>query len=283
MREKVELSKIRSFTEIVDDSVLFFKQNWKSLLKAYFVICGITLLAGLVFSIVSEIEADAYKRTGIPANNITNYSAFFLNFFNLTLSFLIVLTYVVLYKEKGNNPPTIEEVWGYVKYYFFRVFGSAFLLGIGLCISTLFFLFPGIYFLPVSALILAVMVIENTDLGYAFNSGFQLISKHWWQTFGILLVISVIVISAFIVIFYPVGIAWGGYVLLIGKPDDLVYSIALTAAFKVAQFLYILPCIAIALIYFNLSEIKDDNSLMNRIEMLGKHESVSPELSTEEY
>lgn len=283
MREKVELSKIRNFTEIIDDSVLFFKQNWKPLLKSYFVICGITLVAGLVFSIVNEIEADAYKRSGIRASNFTGYSVFFLDFFNLTLSFLIVLTYMVLYKEKGNIPPTVEEVWGYVKYYFFRVFGSAFLLGIGLAIGTLFFLFPGIYFLPVSALILAVMVIENADLGYALNLGFQLISKHWWQTFGILLVISVIVTSAFIVIFYPVGIAWGGHILLFGKPDDLLYSLVLTVVLNIAQFLYILPCIAIALIYFNLSEIKDDNSLMNRIERLGKHEPVSPELSTEEY
>jgi hypothetical protein len=62
-----------------------------------------------------------------------------------------------------------------------------------------------------------------------------------------------------------------------------VYTIAVDVAAHLMQFLYLLPVIATALVYFSLTEQKDDVSLLQRIEMLGQHAPETTQPETEEY
>ena len=61
MQMKVELSQIRTLGEIIDDSILFFKQNYKALLKSYFVICGFFWVAGFG----DDSEGSGGERAGV--------------------------------------------------------------------------------------------------------------------------------------------------------------------------------------------------------------------------
>jgi hypothetical protein len=54
MQEKIELNRVRTFSEIIEDSIQFFKQNWKPLLRSYFAICGFFCVAGLVIGVLNE-------------------------------------------------------------------------------------------------------------------------------------------------------------------------------------------------------------------------------------
>ena len=125
MPAKVELVQIRRFGEIVDDSILFVKQNWKPLLRSYFSICGFFWVAGLILSVFNQTQIFALQENGESIYSVTYISTAVLNFLNIIFVILTGLCFVTLYKEKENQAPSVEEVWTYVKYYFFRVVGSS--------------------------------------------------------------------------------------------------------------------------------------------------------------
>jgi hypothetical protein len=205
-------------------------------------------------------------------------------FVSLTMVTLTTLSFVALYHEKGNEAPTVEEVWGYVRYYFFRVFGSAILLLIMLALGTAFCFFPGVYLLPVFALVMPVMIIENTTFGYSFNKAFKLIKNSWGPMFGVIMLTFILILAVFIVITIPVSIVAGLVILLTGQNTNMIFGMVFTVFGHLIQFTYVLPVIATALAYFSYNEKMDDVGLMARIQTLGVHKMPAAEnLSQEEY
>ncbi|HXU28788.1 MAG TPA: hypothetical protein VN698_16280, partial [Bacteroidia bacterium] len=103
------------------------------------------------------------------------------------------MCYISVYLQKGNVTPTFEEVWGYFKYYFFRVLGSGIVMAFLILIGALLCIIPGIYIANVFYLVIPIIVIENTSFGFAFNKSFRLIKDNWWFVFGVVFVTNLIV------------------------------------------------------------------------------------------
>jgi hypothetical protein len=279
MQKKVEFTQVRTFGEIVEDSIAFFKQNWKALLKAYFYICGFFWIASTIISIINQVQT-AHR----IADGETQFGAFY--FFTLVFELvafivvnLTVLSFMALYKEKGNEAPTVEEVWGYVKYYFLRFFGGFIVLFMALILGFVFCMLPGIYLWPIFGLIFPIMVVENGTFGYAFSRSFQLIKGNWWPTFGIVLVTYIIVAVAMLAVAIPALLIGGAFTLLSTVNMLQVYGLAIVIVTHLFQFLYVIPMISIMLIYFNLTEQKEHGTLLERIMNLGKHD---PEVSKDQ-
>jgi hypothetical protein len=284
MQQKIELKQARSVSEIVEDSIVFLKLNWKPLLKAYCVICGFFVLAGMVVAVMSQVTYFQNLRSGGTGFTSAFLMVQMFEFVSLTMVTLTTLSYVALYRDKGNEPPVVEEVWGYVRYYFFRVFGSTILLLILLALGTLFCFFPGIYLFPVFALVLPVMIFENTTFGYSFNRAFRLIRNNWGPMFGVILLTFILILAVFIVITIPVSIVAGLAILLTGQSTSMIFGMVFTVFGHLVQFTYVLPVIATALAYFSYTEKTDDAGLMARIEMFGVRSTPAADnLPTEEY
>lgn len=283
MHSKVEFKQVRNSNEVVDDSILFIKQNWKLLLKVYLTICGFFWAGTLITHIVSSIQDTQHVNEVPTLFGISFFVGQAFSFLNIALTTLTVLCFISLYKDKGNEAPTVEEVWVYVKFYFFRVLGCALVLWIGLIIATLFCVIPGIYLLPVFAIILPVMIMENTTFGYAFSRGFELARNNWGTAFAPIVITSIIVLAAFMLVAIPTMAISGGVVLLTGQSFDNTYRIILTFIADALQFLYILPIITVTMTYFNLSKRLDGAGLMDRIQLLGKSSTDTHQLPSEEY
>ncbi len=283
MQPKVELSQIRRLTEIVDDSVLFLKQNWKPLLKAYFTICGIFWVAGLVISVLNQTRTVQLQNEFESGYSITYFLSVFLVYINFIFIALTALSFIALYHEKGNQAPMVNEVWGYFKYYFLRVFGSSVLLAIFLSVGIVMCLLPGIYLFPVFLLVITVMVLENASFRYSFSRGFQLIKQNWWYLCGVLIVASIIVIAAMILFAILVAMIVTLLLVLTKLNHQDTELMALVLTLHALQVLYLLPVIAVALAYFSFNEQKDDFSLLQRIEMIGKNKQDDAQLPSEEY
>ena len=163
MLPKVELNQIRDLGQVVDDSILFLKQNFKPLLKSYFTICGVLWLAEAVIGVVNQIQTIQRIQDGDSVFSLAFFIVMFLGFLNYTLLILTILSYITLYRDKDKETPTVEEVWTYVKYYFFRMFGGSLVLLMALAAGTVCCFFPGIYLYPILILVPAIMVIENTS------------------------------------------------------------------------------------------------------------------------
>jgi len=294
MEPKVELSKARDFGEIISDSIAFIRQNLKPLLSAFFIFCGIFLLVTAVAEIMQQIRlSEIVNGTDYTAGERPDFAEFGIESL-LTIVFalltyiampLTVLSFMALYKQKGNIAPTNEEVWGYFKYYFFKILGSSVLNGIVLGIGFVFCLIPGIYLYPILSLIVPVIIVENSGYGYAWDKSFRIIKENWWTVFGVLFVTGLIVgiCSAVVTVpFQAINIV-NVYLHQIKDMHLSMVSIILGSVLRqFALVLYILPMVALGLCYFSLTESKDGTGLMERIDQLGNN-AADTHTPAEEY
>jgi flagellar biosynthesis protein FlhB len=158
MDSKIELARPRDFGETITDTFGFIKQNFKPLLKYFFIFCGFFLVATFAIMVLTEVKALSFMSYTTSANSFDeggNLSRMFsllggylLLFVFIVLNYVAinvtVLCFMTLYKQKQNTIPTTEEMWGYFKYYYLRVLGSSVLLYILMMLGFAFCLIPGI-------------------------------------------------------------------------------------------------------------------------------------------
>ena len=269
MLPKVDLLKTRKIGEVVDDSVLFFKQNYRALLKAYFYICGIFWLAGIVSAMFNQTQMSQLQARGESVFSLTFILTFILVFVNYTLTALTTLSYVSLYQQDSSKPPTVEEVWSYVKYYILRIFGCSVVLLIVNALGFLLCIFPGIYLIPVNLLIITVMVIENGGIRYSYDKTRQLLRNSWWQLVSALLIVTFINVAAILLICIPVAIVVMLLFFFAHVNLDNAALLAVSFTLSFAQIFYILPIIVVAISYYSFNEQLNDNSMLQRINMIG--------------
>ena len=283
MDSKIELAKPRDFGEIISDTFAFVKQNFKPLLKYFFIFCGFFLLATGATDTLNQIQT-LNRFNNYNPNSFDNptgpFSAFTPTYF-LTLFFMLVeymaitimtLAFMALYKQKGNEVPETEEMWGYFKFYFFRVAGSAFVVSILIILASLLCLIPGIYLYPIMSLVFPIIIIENASFGYAFNQSFKLIKDNWWPTFGVLIVMGIILAVAATILVLPSAIFTAGSIFLHmtkGTSTSVTGVIVTSVLKQCAHVFHILAVVATGLIYFNLHETKEGTGLMERINQFG--------------
>lgn len=300
MEPKFQLLKPRDFGELVNDTFVFARQNLKPLLKVFFTFCGIFLLASIIIGCLKQVQAVNMINSinTIDSENSRVFSSF--SGSNITLGVLSsiasilfyvmmivsILSYIALYREKGGVPPTPDEVWGYIKYYFLRTLGGGIVVGILLILGCVLCLIPGIYLYPILSLIIPLMIFENTSFGYAFNQSFRLIKDYWWRTFGAIFIVSLIIGIISFVVILPASIATGVGIFLHRTNSDhfsALSVITLTVLSQLCSVLSILHLITVALCYFSLTEIKEGTGLMDRMENFGTDDGPAGNLPTEEY
>ena len=278
MKENIELARSREFGDIISDTFALFRQNFKPLSKAYFVICGLFILTNIVISaVVNNNHEDS------SLDSLSGLVELLFTFINYTALILTTQAYYVLYKEKANQPPDVLEVWGYFRYYFFRVIGSQFLLGILVVVGGFLCFLPGIYLAVVFSLVTPIMINENGNLQYSFNKAFKIIKGNWWFTFGVILLISIIVIMLFLVIFVLPFIFYGSANWLSGKGLRTFAGILQSVVVNLGQVLWILPYTAMMLVYYALTEEKEGTSLIDRINKFGKDSRGTDQITSEQY
>ncbi len=283
MAAKIELLKIRDLGEVVTDTFIFVRQNFKEMIKCFFIFCGFFLLAGALFGAMQQVKMLGTLKAGAPPQLFdperifANFGLeYFLQLFFLMLGYIMIqvttLSYMALYKEKGNMPPTTEEVWGYIKYFYFKLLGSGIVIGLLVIVATLLCILPGVYLYPIMALVFPIMVYENTSFGYAFNRSFKLIKENWWLTFGCIVIMSIIVSMASMIFLLPaMVINIINMVLHITKGEQVSFTLTIitTLVESLGHLFYMVPIVTISLCYFNLTETLDGTGLIGRLGQLG--------------
>jgi hypothetical protein len=282
MLEKVEFKKLREFGEIINDTFLFIKQNFKPLLKVYIYLCGFFLLAGAIASVMQQLGMKKMMFGSNPGSPFSSYQIselFTVNYFLVILFSMAsytainvsILGFIAAYMEKGKVAPTPEEVWVYFKYYFFRVFWSSLLMSLFLIFCFALCLIPGIYVFPAISLFSSIMVLENKKLGYSFDRSFKLLKEQWWVTAGAVLVIWVITYACMSLASLPaVALTMVGVFTQGSKGlTDTVVIIA-TVIQQLCYVFMIIPVIGCTLCYFNLAERQESAGLMDRISEMGQ-------------
>lgn len=284
MINQLEFKKRRDFGQVINDTFTFMRQNFKPLIKTYFTFCGLFVLASMAAMLMQQYKMVNVINTGIGNRYGQRSGLGYIYGIEYFLSILFslatyasmsvaILSYIAIYVQKGNQTPTTDEVWGYFKYYFFRVFGNSLLLMLMLGIAFLFCLVPGFWLFPFVAMMFPIMVIENGSLGYSFNRSFKIIKDNFWVTFGTLVVVWIIVTACMSLVVLPTSILNMVTMFTSKTPRmNVTLTMITTVLQSICQVFTIIPIITISLIYFSLVEQKENPGLMERISNFGNNE-----------
>ncbi|TKC07602.1 hypothetical protein [Pedobacter frigoris] len=285
MAEKVEFKKIRDFGEIINDTFLFIKQNFKPLMKVFIYLCGFFILAAMLSAIMQQIGLQNAIRSGIGAGSdgdaaltrfaqVLTLDSLILIVFsmaNYTAIYVTVISFIALYVEKGKIAPSVEEVWAYFKYYFFRVLGSSIIVGLFLICCFVACFVPFVYVFPAMSLFFPIMILENADFGYSFSRSFKLLKDQWWVSAGTIFVLWIITYASMSFASLPAIILsiFSAFTEGANGISNTVIIIS-TIIRYLCQIFMVLPVIGICLCYYNLNERQDNTGLLERIDKFGK-------------
>lgn len=289
----IEFKKERDLGAIITDTFKFIRENWKEYFGAIIKIAGPFILVGVVIMVLFLGSFSGIFSGFQEASNDNPDAAFSMLGSIFGWIGLIILVGVIIYvlisvtslyfiKSYIDNygeidlteirSNTFKNIWKFI--------GLGLLIIIMVLFGAILCYIPGIYLAIVFSLATSIMVFENKSVGDTISHSFTLIKGEWWNTFGVLIVVSLLVtilgsifsIPAIIYQFLKMGVMLGEKdpTAAFGLFKDPVY-IALNVLSYVGKFiLSSITLISTVFIYYDLNEQKNLTGTIERIDSLGQ-------------
>ncbi len=281
-QQKIELRKVRDFSDNLNDTFLFIKQNFKPMLTYVFGIAGLFMLTaailnGMYQSQSAGIFRDVFsgKRSGGNFEIFSGLYFFIILFSWLTATALqvVVIAYMKLYEEKDKETPLFDEVWSLFRRNFLTIALYNIPIVLLMLIGTILCVAPGVYLAVVLAVFAPVVMMEAESFSGAFNRCFTLIKENFWQSLGIYIVIAIVSSFGSGAISLVVGIITG--IMAYFSTDNITYTVGIvTSILNVLGFVfYLLIFVAVTLNYYNLVERYDGTGMVRKLQGLGTNQS----------
>ncbi|WP_111707450.1 hypothetical protein [Lutibacter citreus] len=288
----IEFKKERDLGAIISDTFKFIRENWKAYFLTVLKIVGPVLFFGLVVLIfymftMSNLFEDMESVETNPFGFISKmlswvFGLIFVYVLLYTLLSMSSLFFIKSYIE-NNGKPLFSEVKENLLQNVWKFLGLGVLITIVTVFGMVFCYIPGIYLGTVLSLATSIMVFENKTIGDTFSHSFTLIKGEWWNTFGVLIVVWMLLmilgqafsIPAMIYQFVKMGTVMGGddptEIFTIFK--DPIYLLLNILSYVFQFILYSIPLISTVFIYFDLNEQKNATGTYEKIESLGQNNS----------
>lgn len=288
----VEFKKKRDLGTIITDSFGFIRNNWKGYFGTIIKIAGIPLVILIIAmgfymsSIFGLIGMDAEGFNDLETvNNLATFGGFFIiamlsGIICYVLMQMSALYYIKSYIENDGNINN-ETILQNVKDNFWRFLGFGILMFLMVFVGMLFCGLPGIWIAVVLSLGTSILVFENKSVGDTISHCFTLIKNHWFETFGCVFVIAIlvgIIGQAFAMPAMIYQMIKMGTIINDSDPtaalnifSDPIY-LSLSALSYVGQFLLSsITLIAGVFIYYDLNEQKNATGSIEKIDNLGNN------------
>ncbi len=287
----IEFKKERDLGGILSDTFRFIRENWKPYFLTVLKIAAPALIVMLLavgfyfysFSgMFSSLGVDGTGEPDITSTFSTGLSAIIL-LVAATATYVLMnmasLYYIKSYIE-NNGTPDYQEVRSKIRENFWSFLGLGILLFIILFFSAMLCFFPVIYTGVVLSLAFPIMVFEERGISESISHSFTLIKDHWFNTFGVLFVVVMLVyvlsmifsVPSLIYYFVKLGTSLGedDPTAVISIFSDPIYFL-LNIVSYIGQFLLSsITLISSVFIYYDLNEQKNFTGSYEKIESLGQ-------------
>ncbi len=233
----IELQRARDFSQKMNATFEFIRQNFNSLGKSILFIAGPSVLVGslLIGAFMGELMTLSTGLQSAAGNpdafgdyflSVNFWLQFILMFVFLFISFIVTIAtincYLILYDEKKSNQIEVPEVWERVRLTFWTYLGTTLLFFLVLILAYIILLIPVVVLGAISGFLVFVGVllfvggivylIFSASLTYFIQSyekknfieaiirSFQLVNNgKWWSTFGLIFILQLIMgVSSYI-------------------------------------------------------------------------------------
>lgn len=289
--QQIVLLKKRDFSQKLNATIEFIRQNFRNLFKSLLYIAGpITLVVGIAVVFIQRSFFLMTQGTGFEFNTTRTIETFQQTALVILVSFLAIMmvitvvnSYIKVYGRKESSYIEVNEVWQETKKHYLSVLLASIIVAFVTLAATFFFIIPGIYVGVALSLIFIIIIFEDKNPFDAFGRCFKLISGKWWSTFGLIIVVGILQ--------YVIGLVFTTPLLIfqflnmfnsletmdvnnMNTGNQIIFitlnSISTIASYFLSAILYI----ALAFQYFNLVERKEATGLMSEIQNMG---NVTPD------
>ena len=279
----------RDLGAIITDTFKFIRDNWKGYFGTVIKIAGPALvvliiamgyymvsLGGLIDGI-SVGDTDFSGTDGLEmifAVAIAMVSGVVFYVLMQMSSLYYIKSYI-----KNNGVANLNDVKQNVSQNFWRFLGYGILMILIVMVGAMLCLLPGIYVGVVLSLGTSILVFEGKGVSDAISHSFTLIKDNWWETFGVIFVVGLLVGILGMVFSLPSTIYQMVSMMstinqedptaVLGLFSDPIYLFLMAVSY-IGQFLLSsITLITSVFIYYDLNEQKNLTGTIEQIDSLG--------------
>jgi MFS family permease len=281
----IQLFQQRDFGDKINATFQYITQNFRSLgMSLLYIVGPITVGAGITSGImqsnmlrltddIAKGQSDNQMAVIQMISQFGSPSFWLTMLFGLLANVAVVLTtygHMRVYERTHGQAITVPDVWAEVQPVIGRAVVISVLGSILTTVALLFFIIPGVYVAVVLSLSLAVTTFEGTGFGQTLDRCFKLIRDKWWSTFGLIVVIFIIIVIMGMFFALPsalVAFLVGAKILPVASTLWLIIGnvVTLVGRTLINTVLYL----AIGFQYTNLVERQEGRGLLSAIDTIG--------------
>ena len=278
--ERINLSVERSFSEVITATFNFLKQEIRPFLAGFAVlVLPIIVLIVLAFNgvLTNSLFLSEEEMMVNPALIASMYmNMMWVGLLSGLLSFwseLFVLAYLRVYRNHylaGNQEMiTLKEVWQMMLDKLLRFWGWSIIFGLIIFVGLMFCIIPGIYFGIALIFGTYYVVMKDVSVGDAFSASWNLIKGNWWMTFGLVVVLGLLIAVVSFIFELPsfiLGVGTG----ISGELPNTYLLIAVVLFAYIGKFLLnMVLYLGLGMQFFSLQEREEHTTLLGKIENMG--------------
>lgn len=273
---RIEFKQERDFSSLLNATFAFLKQEFKPLMKLLLIrLAPFIILIG-VFTALSMDNIS----NNIGSNPFAIFSLYYIGQMVTTFLMFIYMQSLVLHYIKHYNSDSMELREEYVKNNANKILMKLAGINIGYffisAVGFMLLLIPGIYIFIVYSLVYVIAIIDEEDSG-VFSKSSALIKGHWWETFGGIIVVTIVYSIISYVFALPStflylsdGMTGFSQVLQgnVATSNNLVLDIILSIITSFGLLAVVILYIYLAFHYYNLKERKESTGLLDQINQM---------------
>jgi hypothetical protein len=289
----IEFKKERDLGAIITDTFTFLRTEGKPFLITVFKISIVPILLAVaailyyLFTVSDVLPKVNLSSTASNNNEFSSIGPMFLAMFLLGVFYILAyvsINIASMYYLKSyiDNKGVVDfdYVNEKVKNKFWSFLGLGILIGLVVIVGAFLCFFPAVYLYITVSLAIPIFVFQDKPVMDAFGDSFSFIKGHWWETFGVMFVVGLLLavlgyVFSVPAIIYQLINGFTSFTTddpteVLGLLSDPVYLI-LNLLSYVGRFLfYAVSLVSSVFIYFDINEQKNASGTLEEINNLGQ-------------
>lgn len=281
-KECIEFKRERDLGSIITDAFKFIRLEGKQFFLTILKVAAIPILIAVVamiyymVSMQSLVSQDTNGVIGMFSSALIMMIAYLIAFVFINLAGMY---YIKSYID-NSGVVNQEEIKRNTKERFWSFTGFGVLAALILFVSVMLCVFPMFYTWTVLSLGASILVFENESATSTIGKCFSFISGHFWETFGVVIVVGLLVgilgyifqIPAFIYQIIQMGIGFKNEdpTVVTNLFSDPIYLFLNLISIVGQLMFYAITLITNVFIYFDINEQKNLTGTIEKIDSLGQ-------------